>query len=231
MTKPLAKIALALTLIITMLGTTMAQADAQNPSGTLTLELDLSLLPDGPIPVDGLAYNSFLTISSIELDDDSTLNSDSDPFENGSISFGLNSFRFDTDRVVVTKISYDVINNSQSTSLASVVGFGGLSLQEHPVGRSSHVVENIGSIRLIDFVGPGPDNVLGNIVIEFAAPNPDEDSDGDGVQDQSDNCTVVFNPRQFDSDQDGLTSTTTTSPTSSTLVCFETRSVLRAASP
>lgn len=59
------------------------------------------------------------------------------------------------------------------------------------------------------FVVPTPDDTIAAIPVQFiAAPEfcggGEDDSDGDGIGDETDSCVYVINPEQTDSDQDGI---------------------------
>ena len=187
--------------VLALLATSLAPAQAQSSTAPLTLELDLRQLPTGVIPQDGLAYNSFLTISS--LDEDAQIIDGGPDYTTGAIGLfpGQVSFEFDADRVQVLSFRYEVFNNN-ATSTATATGSGGPADHVHPDGASSQLFEDIGDIRRVEM--QGLESVVGSIVIEFTGNAPDDDSDGDGVQDHNDNCTVVANANQLDTDEDGF---------------------------
>jgi len=187
-----------------MLASTQSTANAQLDRAPLTMELDFGHLPVGEIPRDGLAFNSFLTISSI--DEDAQLldlpQVGDVPFERGIALYpGAVMFRFDVERVHVHSFSYEVFNNNAS-SIAGATGTNGSDGHIHPDGQSSQHFEGLGGIIAIDIIGD--ESSIENIVIEFTTSGQDEDSDGDGIQDGRDNCVVAFNAEQIDTDGDGF---------------------------
>jgi len=193
--------ALIVAVVLALLGTSVASADAQLISSPLTVELDLTQLPNGPIPRTGIDFNNFLTISSIR--EDARIIDGEPDYATGAIGLfpGQLLFDFDVDQVEVLSFSYEILNNN-APSFAFGIGSAGASSIEHPEGLSSQSFEGVGSIGRVEMTGI--DAVIGAITIEFIGTGPDQDSDGDGVLDRKDNCTVWANADQRDSDRDSF---------------------------